>query len=167
MPGNSTNERSRIPVEEARVESQNAPARRQRHPLRIALIVVVVILLLGVVGFGALRYFAPAQVARSYVNNLFAGKYSDAFALICPSDQSQARMSFEQAAAQPRSSVAIDTSHLTYTIQSESLSGATVSVAGSINAVGSPGTMGAVRYTVQLSALGSGWCINATRLNLT
>lgn len=167
MPGNYTNEG--VQAQTVTAGSEALPQQKKGNRGRILLIVVIAVLVLAVIGVGVLRYLGPERVAQSYVNDLFANKYADAFALLCPADQAAAKASFQYAASQPRpaSAPAIDTSHLVYSIKSESLNSATVSVTGSIEAVGDPATAAAVGYTVKASSNGLGWCINALRLNLT
>ena len=57
------------------------------------------------------------------------------------------------------STVKIDTSHLSFSIQNEALNSATVAIGGSLDA-GSSATSVPVNYQVALQANGLWWCVN-------
>src|SRR5579863_1031309 len=105
---------------------------KKRHPLRITIITVVIILLVAAVGFGVLRYFAPVLVTQSFMSDAFNNKLSDAVNLICPAQQAQARSGIALAGTL-LSTVKIDTSHLSFSIQNEALNSATVAIGGSLD----------------------------------
>jgi hypothetical protein len=134
------------------------PQRKKRHPLRITIIAVVIVLFVAAVGFGVLRYFAPVLVTESFVSDSFSGKLLDSVNLICPAQQAQARKSAQLANA-PAPNIKIDTSHLSFSIQKESLNSATVVIGGSISA-GSVTTPVPVNYQVALQANGLWWCVS-------
>ncbi|HVB62863.1 MAG TPA: hypothetical protein VNE61_16850 [Ktedonobacteraceae bacterium] len=137
-----------------------APQRKKRHPLRIAIITVVIVLLVAAVGFGVLRYFAPVLVVQSYMHDGLNGKVD--VNLLCPAQQAEAEASAKLLASQPSPTITIDTSHLSFSVQNESLNSATVAIGGSIDA-GSSATSVPVNYQVALQANGLWWCVNNIR----
>jgi len=159
-------EQATIPADPAEVPIiPPVPQRKKRHPLRIAIITVVIVLLVAAVGFGVLRYFAPVLVTQSFMSDAFNGKLSDAVNLVCPAQQTQARASSRLAGSLP-STITIDTSHLSFSIQNEALNSATVAIGGSLDA-GSSATSVPVSYQVALQANGLWWCINVIHGGLT
>jgi len=134
-----------------------APPRKKKHPLRIAIITVVIVLIVAVIGLGVLRYFGPVFVVQSYMHDGLNGKLD--VNLLCPAQQAQARASANLLTSLPSATITIDTSHLSFSVQNESLSSATVAIGGSLDA-GSSATSFPVNYQVALQANGLWWCIN-------
>jgi hypothetical protein len=141
------------------------PLRKKRHPLRIAIIAVVIVLLLAAVGLGVLRYFGPNLVAQSYLNDYFANNFSGALNLVCPAQQATMRAAFQLDATNLPTGIKIDTSHLVYNLQSESLNSATIAVTGSIDA-GSSATSSNIHYSMRLNANGLWWCVDTQHFTL-
>ena len=136
---------------------------KKRHPLRITIITVVIVLLVAAVGFGVLRYFAPVLVVQSYMHDGLNGKVD--VNLLCPAQQAEAAASAKLLGSLP-STITIDTSHLSFSIQNEALNSATVAIGGSLDA-GSSATSVPVNYQVALQANGLWWCINDIHGSLT
>jgi flagellar basal body-associated protein FliL len=146
------------PVESAVIPpTAPVPQQKKRHPLRITIITVVIVLLVAAVGFGVLRYFAPMLVVQSYMHDAANNKLD--VNLICPAQQAQAAASERLLTSQPAPTITIDTSKLSFSIQNESLNSATVAIGGSMS-VSSLATSVSVNYQVALQANGLWWCIN-------
>jgi hypothetical protein len=128
---------------------------KKRHPLRI----VFILLVLLAIGLGVFRYFGPILVTQSFLNDVYSYKSSDALNLVCPAQQSHVQTELEALGFLSLFKLNIDTSHISYNIQSESLNHATVSVSGTISA-DSLVTQN-IHSTVALEANGLWWCINA------
>ncbi|HYK85731.1 MAG TPA: hypothetical protein VEV19_10210 [Ktedonobacteraceae bacterium] len=128
---------------------------KKRHPLRI----VFILLVLLAIGLGVFRYFGPILVTQSFLNDVYSYKTSDALNLVCPAQQSQVQTELEAINFLSLFKVNIDTSHISYNIQSESLNSATVAVSGTITA--NSITSKNIHSTVALEANGLWWCIDA------
>lgn len=122
-----------------------------------------IVLIIVVVGFGVLRYFAPIMVTQSFLNDVYSDKVSDAVSLVCPSEQAQAQSELEAAGFLSLLGMSIDTSHLSFNIQSEGLSSAVVFVSGSISAYGIASSP--VNGNMTLQASGLWWCIDTNASN--
>lgn len=131
------------------------PVQKKRHSVRVT----IIILLIAAVGLGALRYFGPVLVTQSFMNDVYSYKFSDALNLVCPSEHDQVQAEFQGAGLLTMFQLSIDTSHLSYSMQGESFSDASVSVTGSIiaNSLSSE----KVSDRVELQSNGLWWCINA------
>jgi hypothetical protein len=143
----------------------SVPLRKKRHPLRIVIIAVVIVLLLAAAGLGVLRYFGPEEVAQSYLNDYFANNFSGALTLVCPAQQATMRAAFQLDATNLPTGIKIDTSHLVYSLQSESLNSATIAVSGSIDA-GSSATSSSIHYSMGLNANDLWWCVDTQHFTL-
>ena len=130
------------------------PVQKKRHPLRI----VFILLLLVAIGLGVFRYFGPILVTQSFLNDVYSYKFSDALNLVCPAQQNQVQAELNAAGLLSLFKLNIDTSHISYNIQSESLNNASVAVTGTISA-NSIVTQN-IHSTVTLEANGLWWCIN-------
>jgi len=133
------------------------PAPQQKRRGRPLLIIVVVLLVVAV-GLGVLRYFGPVLVTQNFLNDVYSDKPADALNLVCPAEQAQAQSQLDAVGLISMLGVTIDTSHLSFNIQSEGLSSAVVAITGSISAYGI--TSSNINENVTLQASGLWWCIN-------
>jgi hypothetical protein len=106
------------------------PVRKKRYTGRV----IIIVLVLVAIGLGALRYYGPVLVTQSYVNDIYGYKSADALNLICPAEQAQMQGALQSIGALSFFKIKIDTSHLSFNIQSETLTDATVTMTGSISA---------------------------------
>jgi hypothetical protein len=166
MSSNDTQIDSQTPSPDFSAVSAPSPVslRKKRHPLRIVIIAVVFVLLLAA-GLGVLRYFGPEEVSQSYLNDYFANNFSGALTLVCPSQQATMRAAFQLDATNLPTGIKIDTSHLVYSLQSESLNSANIAVSGSIDA-GSSATSSSIHYSMGLNANGLWWCVDTQHFTL-
>lgn len=135
-----------------------APVPAVQQNRRSPWMIFAAVLLIAAIVFGVVRYFGAQMVTQNFMNDVYSYKFSDALSLVCPDQQAQAQQELQAAGLLSLFRVNIDTSQLSYTIQSESLNTATVSVTGTISAYGIASSN--VNQVVTLQANGLGWCIN-------
>lgn len=139
-------------------------ARRGRNRLPLILGAVAILVVVG----GIIRFMSPSLTMRSFYDALAKGDYTTATNLICADQQASAQQGF---AVLKGLNVTEDTSKLTYDIQSESLTTATIHTHGTVTISGSLlGISNTSTQTVdemdQLKSAGLGWCLElSTRTN--
>ena len=131
------------------------PARRKSYAGRV----IIIVLVLVAIGLGVLRYYGPVLVSQSFINDVYSYKSADALNLICPAEQAQVQGELQSIGLLSLFQLNIDTSNLSYSIQSESLTDATVTVTGSISAYSIASSN--VNGILTLQTNGLWWCISS------
>lgn len=139
------------------------PTARRRNPILPIAIVAGVVVLALIIGL-VVRYNGPTSVSRSFVQNVFDSNASAALQQVCSgTDATKLRQELAALVALGATSakVTANTSNLTFTITSESLSSAEVSFRGNVTA---PSITGQTQTTptsgtLALDASGLWWCV--------
>lgn len=137
---------------------------RRRNPILLLSIVAGVVVLALIIGV-VVRYNGPASVSHTFVQNVFDSNASAALQQVCSgADATKLRQELSALVALGASGdrVTANTSNLTFTITSESLSSAAVSFSGKVTAHSS--ITGRTQTTpssgtLALDANGLWWCV--------